>query len=329
MHFPITHYEYVSKAYDKSITTMVDDMMRGKPNDFMVFGDSLLQLEDASWFLDDSLAEVNLRLAVRVAYHMWRMRNCGEQIYYVPPHLCEMFLHTTLSLDAEFIQSPYEEIYVYTDQDEMTISDKTGTLPIKGLYINLGTDLQGERMLRFVATSGVKGIEEEKDVNYFACFRIPEHGTIDEIIETQFKEYMSDTRSVELMKDDMVDLDKLADILRFAINILMYITSENADLQSVTPKRHDKKSPKKQKKYRNKAQMSFVYVGKGVPHPKGSNGIPSGTRISHKFWVRGHWRAQWFGSSKDNDQHQKKIWIKPYIKGKDFAEDISKRYIVQ
>lgn len=325
MNFPITHYEYICRTHGKHIPELVDNLMKGKPTDFMVFGDEILKIPDNEWFWG-SVNENNIQLAVRMAYHMWRMRVNGNRIYYVPPHLCEMLFHTKLSIDVSFIQSPFEEIYLYVDQNELQISDYTGTRPIKGIYVNLHTESDGIRHLRFLATSGSEGIEENRDINYFACFSLPNHGTLEEAIDTQFKAYMENP-DLNFKKDPTFQLSKVEDIVKFAVNILLYITSTNSDLVDVLPKQHHHKSLKKQRKYANKAQMSFIYVGQHIPKPKGSEHFAVGTKISHKFWVSGHWRGQWKGPKEI--QHQERIWIQPYIKGPDLAEGISKKYIVR
>jgi len=325
MNFPITHYEYVCKHHGEHIPGLVDKLMRNKSIDFGSFGEEVLKIPDSEWFWG-SVDSSNVQMAVRMAYHMWRMRACGNRIYYVPPHLCEMLYHTNLSIDVSFIQSPFEEIYLYVDQDELKISDYTGTRPIKGIYVNLRTESDGIRHLRFLATSGSEGIEENRDVNYFACFSLPDHGSLDSAIDTQFKAY-GNNPDLDYHNNPTFKLDKVADIVKFAVNILLYITSSHSDLSNEVPKQHNHKSLKKQRKYANKAQMPFIYVGHNIPIPKGSEHFAVGTKISHKFWVSGHWRGQWKGPK--DIQHQERIWIQPYIKGPELADGIAKKYIVR
>jgi len=316
----------MSKSEHGDMVDFISDAMQHtKSIDFADFAQILLDLKETPLSMSFlNIGHDNIQMAFRMMYHAWRMRACGERIYYIPQHLCDMLLHTDLTLDSSFIQSPFEEIYVYTDQSDLTMTDYTGTRPVKGLYLNLKYESDGIKKLRFLSTSGAGGIDESKDINHFACFKIPEHGSLDDIINRQFDEYNQEPQRV----GEGIELEKIAEIMRFSVNILLYITSANADLTKVQPKRHDHKSPKKQKKYSNKAQFPFIYVGHNVALPKGSESFKAGTSITYKFWVSGHWRAQWKGSIKENKRYQERIWIQPYIKGPDLVDGLAKKYIV-
>lgn len=330
-HFPITHYEAMWRTPEcgnfREIIKLIISMMGKDPTDFLTFADKIMGI-GATYGLMLNPESSNFDMAIRMTYHMWRVWATDERIYYVSPQLCEMLLHTKLTLDASFIQSPFEEVYLYTDQSGLTISDHTGTRPVRGVYINLRHESDGIRKLRFLATSGADGISKQLDVNHFACFLIPEHGRMEDIIDRQFQSYLEND-AIFGGEDHPVALDKIADIFRFTVNLLLYITSAQADLESIKPKSYARMSERKQRKYRSKAQLPFIYVGRSVKRPQGIVNVGSGTKITHKFWVSGHWRAQWKGSSKDDSRRQERIWIEPYVKGPDLAEGLSKKYIVK
>ena len=128
---------------------------------------------------------------------------------------------------------------------------------------------------------------------------------------------------------------------RAVLNSVLYISSENPDSVTVNKSSITQKTKKKkiknqtlEQKRNNSSELSYQDVGSSIQpiiidksmQDKFSN-FNSSTqkKILRRFMVRGHWRKQRVG---EGLKDFKRIWIKPYLKGQDFAEAINKPYLV-
>jgi hypothetical protein len=339
--FPITHYEYMINEYNwvKDVIRIVNEHY-GKDSENVTFVDF------ANWFISlerfsalmDGLGANQSTFAMNLFYHIWRMKTCGEKIYYISPQLFSMLLNTDVTVDSQWIKTPFEEIYLYLDQKEVLIDDfSDGSIcPIKGVYINFKKHDAFNNRMRFILTGGFDAIKQYKDVNYYFSIDIPECGkTIEDIIDSLFEKINDQKMHVFDMSETNQKATRL--MIRFVLNLMIYITSPSADMFDFIPDKIsiDKKSPKKIEKAMRKlsrtAQIPFIMVGYKLPKlPQSSLTSTHGHSITYKFEVSGHWRMQWKGTKKiEGSLHQEPIWIKPYHKGENLAEGIHKKYIVQ
>lgn len=338
-YFPITHYEYVYTLDKLSIKRIIDNLslkFKGESVTYDLIGNYLVNMNETdSYNIFKMLYKISGSLTFNMFYHIYKMRECGEKIYYIHKNICEMLLHTTLNVSSDLIQIPFREIYLCFDQDELTLSDDERVLPIKGAYINLEEIGGGIRRLRVLATSGINGIEGLKDINFFFKIDLIQ-GRVNDIVES----YVEKLERGELPISDNADLNTktIPALFRLIINTLLYITSKSPDILNMNPDRVNidrVKSNKKKRKLENKigkvAQLPFIKVGYNTPRIAYNNGesLQEGTKISYQFTVSGHWRMQWKGSKSNDTWKQEPVWIKPYIKGEDLAEGIHKKYIVE
>lgn len=333
--YEITHYEYIIKnpikylGYDFNV---LKNIMKGDFDflDFksMVENNTLFKLMFAAGIEQGNMA-------VRMCYHILKLSRHGEKIYYLDNAVCKLLINTRLSIDAQFLESPFKELYFYTDQNNFTMTDYTGTKAMKGIYVNLEVESDGIKKLRFLATSGAIGVDEAKDVNYFACFHIPESGNLEEIFSEQIEKY--DEIDV-IGRVFPVNSETLGNILKFIVNALIYIGCRNVSLLPIIPITFqqaikNKKSPGKIKKIKrtmeNKAQCPFIYVRPN--YGPGEKVIYEGTgrKLDHEVLVPGHWRGQWKGSEKSGNKRKEIIRISSYIKGLGLGNKKNKKYIVK
>lgn len=328
--FPITHYEHIISNPEKylgcDIKTFMN-IMKTKDFDFLDFKE---MIESKSIFdFKNHLEQGNM--AARMFYHIIRLYHCGEKIYYLPKDVCKLVSNTRLTIDSEFVESPFEEIYLYTDQDDLMMTDHTGTKAMKGIYVSVRTESDGIKKVRFLATSGAEDIDDMKDVNIYACFHIPEHGNLEEICRDQLDKY---GKSNFFDKKYKVADDTYVEVFKFLINALLYIGCRNASLIPMTPFTVEQltsgKGPKKAKKIINrmarKAKRPFIYVGR-----KTLDGSPTytglGRALDHEVMVGGHWRGQWYGPA--DNRRKKVIRISSYVKGAGLGPVENKKYIVK
>jgi hypothetical protein len=60
---------------------------------------------------------------------------------------------------------------------------------------------------------------------------------------------------------------------------------------------------------------------------KNSGGIGK-WKLDKRLYVSGHWKMQWKGSEKDATRRAELIYVKPYEKGPEMTEILSRKYQV-
>jgi len=337
--YPITHYEYILRDPKKYLGYDINqfiNLMGFKEFDFLDFKKMAEQNEMFRYFFINSAGKYDNtqgNMAIRMIYHALRLKTYGEKIYYISREVCDLLLDTRLTIDAEFLESPFKEIYLYTDQDHFKIKDSTGSMPMKGVYISLQVESDGKKKLRFFVTSGANGIDEMKDVNYHACFVIPnDGGDLKEICDHNLKKYNHKLSDSGYKIED----ETLSDIFRFCVNALIYIGCRNANLSHIIPLSLQraiagKKSPGKIKKIERRleksAQCPFIYVTHNWGEKEDREARRDGRKLDHEVLVSGHWRGVWVGSKSDGTRRSEVRRIASYIKGLG-KEKSNKKFVV-
>jgi hypothetical protein len=334
MHFPITHYELLMKHMGgEFIVDIFLEKLKRRNVDFNEFARCFEEAVD-SWYdiINSPLGKLynlgnisDMNLFGRQIFHSYMMKLHGEKVYYLSRNACETLYNTRLTIDSEFIESPFEQIYMYTDQDEIFLTDHTGTMPMRGIYLSLTHD--PVKNIRFIATSGSNGIEQSKDINYFATFNIPEHGSLDEIADAQMDRFMKPGSGFIL--NTGVDMAMLRKIFVFIVNSLLYIGCQNVELVDFKPdsirdaidrKKSGGKIKKLEKLIGRVAQQPFILVNPSKKHNAQELGA-NGKKLDHQVLVSGHWRGQWKGSEIDGTRSKEVIRIKSYLKGVGLIEN--------
>ena len=331
MKFPLTHYEWMLRDH---ITLVTDQIVQKFGKDY-----NLSFEEFANFFtefpgvmehrIEQGLNNVNL--LARQVYHCYKMKCNGEKIYYMSRKVCDLLKDTRLTIDAEFIESPFEQIYIYTDQEDIVLTDYSGTRPMKGIYIQLTTECF-KKKLRFIVTSGIDGIGENRDINYFATFNIPEHGDLETIANKDINKFIEDKK---ILNND-VNMNIMKEVFIFCVNALLYIGCKNVDFINFTPenltealarKKSNSKKSKIERVIKKTSQLPFIIISpkKGENEKEGISEI--GKKLDHQVLVSGHWRGQWSGPVEDKKREI--IRIKSYLKGIGLKEGESKPYLVK
>lgn len=133
---------------------------------------------------------------------------------------------------------------------------------------------------------------------------------------------------------------------RLVLNSILYLSSSEAEIsdeKSPVPEiilnRDAIPSPKKRRQMTQAAErfsvLDYTKVGATVPpitlrspesETESGASQGAGTRPQVRFLVRGHWRNQAHGP---NRADRKIIWIVPFYKGPDIAEQVNKPYLVR
>jgi hypothetical protein len=329
--FPMTHYEWMK---NHGVTLITDDIFKkfGKTYDlgFTEFADYFVNMPLISDFFDSNSLN-NTNLFARQIYHCYKMMQHREKIYYLSKEVCELLKTTKLTIDAEFIESPFEQIYLYTDQNDFMLTDNTGSMAMKGVYLQLAIE-NNKKLLRFIVTSGIEGIDKHLDINYFATFEIPEHGDLETIANRDIQKFIMDKKVI----NHDVNLNIMRNVFIFSVNALLYIGCKNVDFINFTPdnlkeslerKKNTAKKEKIERLISKTAQIPFIIVNpkKGESDKDGVKGI--GNKLDHQVLVSGHWRGQWSGS--EDNRTKEIIRIKSYLKGIGLKDGENKPFLVK
>jgi len=326
---PMTHYEVIKQNSDLYFGSTIEDIFEshGRNLDFMHLKKYVE--EDKSINSIPFVDNEDANMAVRMIYHITRMNHFGEKIYHFTSEVCDIIHNTNPKIDAEFVEAPFEEMFISLDQSKIRMQDANDEQPMKGLYISLRVESDGIKKLRFLATSSAESMRENHDVNHFACFHIPEHGDLEEIIDN-----MRIAHEKGLQTGKIINKNSIYEIFKFAVGCLLYIGCKNANFTNVNPFTIEEavkgKGPKKAKiisrRMSKVTQQPYIYV----THNHGySSGKSSGTgkKLDHSVLVAGYWRGQWYGSEKIGDRRKEIIRVSSYTKG--VGQMSNKKYLVK
>ncbi len=244
-----------------------------------------------------------------------------KKIYKLEKVLIDRLINTSLKkVDSIFVNSPYKSIFVsILDNTELKLPDKEGKLiRLIGFYVHCErrlckkeSDIEEIKVLRLCFIGRLKDITKDL-ILYFSMPLLP-----GDIISQYKYEFGKD-------KDSTIDATPL---LKFALNTLLYLTSEDRMIThyaSIYKNRKKTKSTKKQAKIDRRlekySKFSYYNVGEGLHEVLVSSDKPNysstddGTRrtpIPHT--VGGHWLTYWKGHG-DNKKPVKK-WRASFSRG--------------
>ena len=278
-------------------------------------------------------------------------RKCGQQSFMIGPNLQDMFCETSLqSVPREALKMPYQCFYLALPDCPWEVwgDENTGWHPIGGAYVRHDT-------VRNKLTLAVWGMCNEKsvgpkdfphswcEVDLDECF--VETGDLEHYFDRLF-----DPNDLARIDNDHVhgrpsalegdpnfetDLKGAANafkaIYRIAINLILYLQTETADLTS-RPRRLDNDWRRRlgigKKKFRNlnpimgKGTITVVgrEIEKDMEETKRRLDAAGSTRM---HWRRGHWHGYWTGPKGDQKLVQK--WLMPMLVSKGAEEMASSR----
>jgi hypothetical protein len=292
--------------------------------------DLTLPLQDAS----------QMTIYANVLYHLYSLYQQHERIYYVCPKLAVDLAQTELNVDTRFLKAPFPEIYIQVDPGLYYITDSTGEYPIRGFYVNVREE--GEVKLVRIMAAALKTLSitpsTDDSLFYFRILLGPGK------VADQLQKYVDD--SVKGKEQELeifggyYNVNHIKELFMFVFNVLLYITSKDADILKQLPMNYGSQiSRLKNKSKINKllqrqaktSNLPILIVGSKVTSNysiekiKNAGGIGK-WKLSQKLYISGHWRIQWYGSK--DARRSEPIYIKPYEKGPEIAEVIGRHYQV-
>lgn len=282
---------------------------------------------------------------LNIYFHIYHMKQSHEKIYYVTPELCARLAQTSINVDSYFLKSPFREIYVQISPDLFYINDISGVkVPVHGFYIHL-RDFTEYKKLRVMACSLMEPTPDIpfNDANFYFQLELRGGKLNDEVkrfIKNKIEPELGALQSYDLANN----IDHLEEFTVFVFNVLLYITSRKPALSTLEPfnfngKLQGLKSEKKKKKLLRRAERAnthrIIVIGEGVQDKNNdmesirqAGGVGK-WKLKNKVHVSGHWKTQWYGSEKKGTRHAEQIFIDDYVKGPDFTETISSKFVVK
>ena len=248
---------------------------------------------------------------------LWRKK--GSKTFLLSKDLIDAFSMTTVPLDitpGEF-NYPYDSFILGGEKPLFTTTDVEGRLItvdnilfmkseiIEGIGFK---DLNGKACSTIEWDISVSGIAPRSDI--YALDQLWVNLRNDQTMKTGGDVTVSKIRN-EVAEND---IQKLTNIF---FNTIMYINEPGRN------KAHTEEPGKSKFKFGGKKKVTQEYIKLKPPKDYVSIARGTGKTLDSRFTVRGHWTKQAYGKGYSL---RKRIWIKPYWKGPELSEIVSKKY---
>jgi len=278
-----------------------------------------------------------------IFFHAYCLHHNGEKFYHIRPQLAMNLKNTDINIDAHFLQSPFREIFIQIDPGLYDITDvyTLENWPVTGFYVNLleKTDCKEIRIMATAkrpkkSNSPVPSGDFDDSIFYFKLYIKP--GKIQDSVKDTIKNLRNG--HADAINGGEHNIDNIEKIFNFVLNTLLYITSKDPDIVKLLPydfltEVKGLKNPVKKRKVLARAAKhtakEILVIGQKVLSPYAIHDKKTGEfqwQLDKRVFVSGHWRVQWYGTDKDNTKIAKVIYIEPYEKGPEFAEQSGRHY---
>lgn len=269
-------------------------------------------LDRISWIVTEKPTQTEIELLLREWFCMYHYIQCGRQDYELTDGLAWWLANTdNTDVDCRFVQSPFRTIYVMIPRIFHSGNES-------GFFDS------------FFLT-----VLPESDRCHVIIYLLTENrGKLSFGFEMKYG--FSVKHEISRTKREAGHTDFESKFFSFVFNVLLYCTSAEPDeswhpqLQALWTRRETEKKPKR------KARLLSEIEKIGKRRILGSKIIISredredfkeafrtgNKKIGKRFMVAGHWRNQPYGAK---HALRKKLFIQPYWKGPDDAEELLNR----
>jgi len=293
-------------------------------------------------------------------YHTYMFNRFGRQVFSIMPTLARMLVDTDLDVDTDLLKMPHRSIYLTFPPDLFRIwNQMSGVHNVEGIYVcedpwdiekefkNLRTDtsvaeklnVEQNRVLRVLLVGSTNNDNALDDALFH--FRVDiGPGTLGQYIEkvTELAMEIISSSQFDSVRGNK-SLLEIQHIFRFVANVLLYISSSHPDVTKQFPDKFRKEMEKckrlgggKSRKGKRAAERARRYTSiprivLGANIPKDHYQPGTGSKVSKRFKVKGHWRT--YTSMRYTEEVRgKTVWIKPFYKGPEMADELDRRYKV-
>ena len=293
-------------------------------------------------FIEELPVEMSQQVILaNIIYHCYLMLRNGEKVYQVTPDLGLMLMNTELhGIKGDAVRMPFDEIMIEVPPNLIkTHHPVTGYHQLECIYLN--NDIEKDNLLAlrlmFIGSPNEKSCNEFDDSVNYLRFVLDRNLDIREQVKDQIEAWKKDPVAIKGFGNYNFDISHK--IFNFILNVLLYVTSSEADLKwmgwpDVDPK-IKKVKPKQRKEYIKKLRRNNVLkcvVGGTIKlslqdrqaHRDALHG--TGTAVSVRTLVAGHWQHYWTGKGRVEKIHK---WKQPFWRGHDRQPISNKKYKVE
>ena len=289
----------------------------------------------------------------------------GKKVFTLKPDLAYLLYFTTIEkVDAKNIQVPFPCFYLNGFENlNFKTEDQINT--ISAIYVRGTIPMEEEREYLFKQHEDclVPSCKSPEDIIYSLnfifttndftekgkedFFSVPFPLTVGDTLEQV--SYFLEHYGALFFSDYNIDL--ISRMVKFALNCLLYINSEEAIIKNITPKAVTQKKSARRSYSRNRIKhipkrtaVTHYSVGSNItlsPADRQTYGDACATNTKHvATWVvRGHWHGYWKRkeniskadrvTGSEGDKILIKKFIQPYIKGNKDMAPLHKDYTVK
>lgn len=248
----------------------------------------------------------------------------GAKTFVLSKELVEAFQHTDVpfSLHPSDFQYPFDTFLVESESPMFMTSTPVGNKPVFSILYQGSAAIYGGVEKLLLRSDGTIADKLEWDKSLTAFYTEGDIGLENMMIHMTDHLPIQDAADRVKTEFGLVPLEKedIKNLINIFYNTVMYINDPERII-SETEFIHTRKI----KNGKNKASVTMGYILLKPP----KNYIPlssgAGRTIDKRFVVRGHWRMQSYG---EKHALRKSLWIKPYWKGPELAEIVSRPYKV-
>jgi hypothetical protein len=283
----------------------------------------------------DSVSKNALVTSASVFFQALCFKKSGEKVYRIEDNLAVMLSQTSLKkVETKFVRCPFPTIYLQIPKMYQLKDPETGLHFVEGIYISETPDFF--RLLCVGAKNEHSQHELDDCLFFFKIFKTRE--TIEECLDyTDDHIHKTEADREYDLPDNYKNLGR--EVFNFVVNCLLYITGANADLKWVNRRAEVEarlRRVKGSKRAKLERQLSnahpYCSVGGSIVIDRSRDREPSecekgsGTKLSYRFSVAGHWKRQHYG---EKWSKEKMIFVEPYNKGPELADVVNKIHRVQ
>lgn len=264
-------------------------------------------------------------------FHLMHWQHFGRKTYYLDDTTYQLLMHTPLpKLPASVLSAPTHSFYLMLPPSAFKFAvaeDAENPQRVEGILVTIDRiEPDADRREVAVFMTGESKQHGNSNVAYYAV-GLGGNALLSDIkLGTREGQYASLDPEGHLSRT----------VPRLVFGLLLYLASEHPDIEPVPPMKRDKfaniRSPKQREaalrnqeaKLAKYSRLGYMYVGRHVGEAARANATPEETTTGHwkldkQVWVSGHHKMQFYGP---NRAFRRPIWIQPYRKGPDMAEQM-------
>jgi hypothetical protein len=247
---------------------------------------------------------------IRTITRVWLVKKYGENIYHSPKKVVQSLCLADCDLPSSMLKLPFKAFFISFEE---------------GAYENFG----GSVCEGAYFTSKEKDGEEYIQVDYIYTNHYGESMSVATLLYPHAKDLsikesiVSRMPNCHIIGEDNIDIYSISIL---AANFILYLNGSKPDLLPVLPYeirneirsiRNPTKRKEAEEKNPDPSDKRVVIIGNSMPelNIKCTAGSKEFSEITYKYWVRGHFRMQWYGSHESPEREQRLIFIEPFLKG--------------